>query len=249
MKTIEIKGTVFGQGLAKICIPTTQDNYDDLIKTLKEYKKLACQVIEIRIDYLTELNNLTDLFLRIKELNLPQVLLFTCRSLEQGGNYKFDRNQIYMIYRQAIASKIFNIFDLELSWGRNIIIDLTQEIRENNAYTMISHHDFTYTPTKESMMSKLALMNALGGDILKMALMPSTKQDVLNVLEVSNYINSYYDKPVVMISMGEIGSVSRIIGYEFGNAITFAKVGDGSAPGQLSLEDLNKVFDILNKLD
>jgi 3-dehydroquinate dehydratase-1 len=40
--------------------------------------------------------------------------------------------------------------------------------------------------------------------------------------------------------MGDIGKVSRISGKKTGSAITFAYVGEESAPGQLNLEEMFK---------
>ena len=40
------------------------------------------------------------------------------------------------------------------------------------------------------------------------------------------------EKPVIAMSMGNLGSMSRIAGENFGSSVTFATVGKASAPGQ-----------------
>ena len=53
--------------------------------------------------------------------------------------------------------------------------------------------------------------------------------------------------PLISMSMGPLGSVTRMIGGVFGSALSFA-VGEGSsAPGQIPIADLNVVFAVLRR--
>ena len=55
-----------------------------------------------------------------------------------------------------------------------------------------------------------------------------------------------YDKtPVITMSMGAKGVISRVSGLLFGSAVTFAAVGKTSAPGQLEVEEVRKIMRIL----
>jgi 3-dehydroquinate dehydratase-1 len=51
--------------------------------------------------------------------------------------------------------------------------------------------------------------------------------------------------PLVAISMGSLGAISRIAGGLFGSDITFASGIKASAPGQLPLDDLKKAWKAL----
>ena len=53
------------------------------------------------------------------------------------------------------------------------------------------------------------------------------------------------ETPVITMSMGALGAVSRICGEAMGSAMTFASAGKASAPGQIELEVLNPVLDRL----
>ena len=91
-------------------------------------------------------------------------------------------------------------------------------------------------------------MEILGGDILKIATTPKNAFDTRRIIELTENINTHklaaYDinKPIVMISMGTIGQPTRIARGDSGSAFTFASVGQGSAPGQFSLEEMFKEF-------
>ena len=56
----------------------------------------------------------------------------------------------------------------------------------------------------------------------------------------------YTDKPVVTMSMGEKGSLSRFSGEIFGSAITFGVVGKASAPGQIPIEELRELMSMFH---
>ena len=53
--------------------------------------------------------------------------------------------------------------------------------------------------------------------------------------------------PLISMSMGPYGSLTRLFGWTFGSALTFAVGANSSAPGQVPIEDLNAVIAILQK--
>ena len=54
------------------------------------------------------------------------------------------------------------------------------------------------------------------------------------------------DRPIVTMSMGGLGVVSRLAGQVFGSAATFGMVGTASAPGQVGVADLKAALDLLD---
>lgn len=47
------------------------------------------------------------------------------------------------------------------------------------------------------------------------------------------------------MSMGDYGKVSRVAGKSFGSAMTFGCLGKASAPGQINVDDLRAILNIL----
>ena len=54
------------------------------------------------------------------------------------------------------------------------------------------------------------------------------------------------ETPVITMSMGTLGAVSRLCGEAFGSAMTFANPGAASAPGQVPLDVVNEVLESLH---
>ncbi len=90
-------------------------------------------------------------------------------------------------------------------------------------------------------------MQQLGADITKIAVMPQNKKDVLTLLCATEQMQCQYaDRPFVTMSMGSIGSISRIAGEIFGSAITFGAVQKSSAPGQIKAKKLKQMLQMIH---
>ena len=53
--------------------------------------------------------------------------------------------------------------------------------------------------------------------------------------------------PLIAISMGEKGKITRVLGPLLGSYLTFAAIATGkeSAPGQMTVKDLRDIFQII----
>ncbi len=89
-------------------------------------------------------------------------------------------------------------------------------------------------------------METLGADILKLAVMPETSEDVLDLLQTTAQISAQTMHPIITMSMGKLGVISRISGATFGSAVTFATVGQASAPGQIPLDKMRAILQAIN---
>ena len=73
--------------------------------------------------------------------------------------------------------------------------------------------------------------------------MPQTKMDVLRLLEATLLLSERSKaQPVITMSMGELGQVSRVIGSFSGSALTFGSLQQASAPGQIEVETLAQMM-------
>ena len=86
----------------------------------------------------------------------------------------------------------------------------------------------------------------LEADIIKIAVMPEDYRDVLLLLETTLKANELYDKPLVTMSMSSKGIATRILGEQFGSAITFGKDNNSSAPGQIEVHALKEVLKVIH---
>ena len=110
-----------------------------------------------------------------------------------------------------------------------------------------SHHDFDGTPDERILHMLMDQMQQGGADVAKLAVMPNSADDVIRLLKLTNdTIQKYPTLPVVTMSMGGLGVISRLSGEVFGSCITFGADGAVSAPGQMQMDTLADILDALH---
>lgn len=78
----------------------------------------------------------------------------------------------------------------------------------------MSYHNFQMTPDAATLDKKFATAAQLGADVAKVAVMPQSDRDVLELLAATSRARETLDLPLISMSMGGIGSISRIMGVD-----------------------------------
>lgn len=251
MNTVKVRNVELGKGIPKICVSVIEKGTKEIIKSALELKELEADIIEWRADWFQDIFDRNEMFHTLERVNgvigeIP--LLFTFRTGKEGGAQKIDPENYVKVNRRAIESGYIDMVDIELFTGEEEVKELVQLAKEHNVKVVMSNHDFQKTPSKEEIISRLCKMQEAGADVLKIAVMPQSKQDLLTLLEATEEMNSKYaEQPLVTMSMGQTGVLSRMCGEVFGSAMTFGAVGKASAPGQMAVEDLRAVLNLIHK--
>lgn len=250
IKTVKVRNVVLGENIPKICIPLVAKTEEEFLIAAKNLENVTLDLVEIRIDHFNDVENLEsvlNLLKKIREILKEKPLLFTFRTLKEGGEKEVP-TEIYMNLNNEVAkSKIVDIIDVELFTGDDFVKEMIKIAHENQVKVIMSNHDFFKTPSKEEIVTRLCKMQDLGADIVKIALMPEKEEDVLTVLGATLEMKKNHAKvPVVTMSMGGKGVISRIAGEIFGSAMTFGAVNKVSAPGQLEAKKLEEILKVLH---
>lgn len=250
-KSIKVKELEIGQGMPKVCVSVTGRTEEELLKQVKEYKELDIDILEWRVDYFEEIENIEkvkDTLEKMHNILQNKPLIFTFRSKKEGGERLLSIEYYFKLNKEIIETQLVDIVDIELFTGHKEVEYLVKKAHDNKVKTIISNHDFDKTPEEEEIVKRIEKMITLGGDLPKIAVMPNSEKDVLNLLGATSIIkNKYKDKPIVTMSMGSLGLISRLSGEIFGSAITFGCVGKPSAPGQIYYKELKDILYLINK--
>jgi 3-dehydroquinate dehydratase-1 len=111
----------------------------------------------------------------------------------------------------------------------------------------LSYHNFEYTPEKAELLDRLRIAESYGADVAKLAVMPKNEKDVLALLEVTKDAQDELKIPIITMSMGGIGAISRMLGWIYGSVVTFAVGEKSSAPGQIPIENLRKIIELVKE--
>ncbi len=232
---ISVRRLTLGDGEAKICIPVTARTRAELEEQIRQIRTGACEMLELRADYFME--DALDALSKLRE-EMPEVpLIFTCRTKAEGGEKEISWKEYAALNQKAAESGAADFVDLELNRGEKQIRDLIPAIRETGTRVLLSYHDFKKTPGEEELLHLFVRMQELGADMTKAALMPRSRRDVLTVLQTGVEMKEKTaDRPYILLSMGELGKITRLAGTLTGSAVTFASAGATSAPGQLEAD-------------
>jgi 3-dehydroquinate dehydratase-1 len=120
-----------------------------------------------------------------------------------------------------------------------------ESARTHGTRVILSYHNFGYTPGLEFLIQRFLEAERLGGDVAKVAVMPRERADVLTLLAATSQAEAKMRIPLISMSMGPLGAVTRMVGGVFGSSLSFA-IGEGSsAPGQMPIADLKDVYAII----
>ncbi len=251
MDTVYIRKLAIGEGRPKICVPVCGKNREDILREAEIARKLPADLIEWRADWYDDVFDragLEEALCLLRHELGDKPLLFTFRSIQEGGEKPIRPEQYLEVSRRVCASGQVDALDVELFMDGKITREIINMAHRQGMVVVASNHDFVKTPEKDEMTRRLILMDEMGADILKIAVMPKSKTDVLELLTATEDMGRLYtEKPVVTMSMGPMGLISRLAGETFGSAITFGAGVKASAPGQMPAEQLEKVLDAIHE--
>lgn len=246
---VTVRNTTFQTGTTKIAVPITGRTTEEIITQARNAIVFYPDVIEWRIDYYQDVST-PDAYLatyhRLREILANTVLLTTFRTTGEGGEAELNEVDYMSLYKRLIDHQLTDMLDIELHFSDNAISKLISLAHQYDIKVVLSAHKFQETPPELEITRLLERMQNQNADIAKIATMPTKFKDVLTVMRVTVIESEKMAIPIIAISMGELGKVSRITAPLFGSVLSFATVGKASAPGQISIEDLRQEMKIFN---
>jgi 3-dehydroquinate dehydratase I len=249
---INVKDIQIGVGTPKICVPMTGRTMTDLLAEadLIQSNRNYVDLVEWRVDFFNEFEDLSKVMTTLSSIHglledLP--LVFTFRSLEEGGEREIHPSYYFELNKAAAKSGMVDIVDVEIRHREEDINQLLYVIHENGRFGILSSHNFAATPSKSEMVEILERAKKLGGDIPKIAVMPTSARDVLALLEATVEMQEKYpETPIITMSMAGQGAISRLSGEVFGSSVTFGALKKASAPGQIEVADLKRTLEMIH---
>lgn len=247
---VRVGNVTIGEGTPKIIVPITGRTPGDLRAQVAALPGIDVDIVEWRMDFFHALTDTATLVAQAHTLTaqldgIP--LLATCRTRHEGGDADLT-DEAYAELNVAVAeSGSVGLVDVEYRRDRAAVDRIIAAAHARKVAVVASNHDFAGTPPKEDIVARLVDMQNLGADICKIAVMPRGAADVLTLLDATRTMHEELaDRPIITMSMGGLGVVSRLAGQVFGSAATFGMVGTASAPGQVGVADLKAALGLLD---
>ena len=215
-------------------------------RTLEEAQQLdrsrydGADVIEWRADFLDK-NEILTVAPAVFEKFAGREILFTLRTRGEGGQIDLTSEEYLAIIQDIQSIYHPDYIDFEFYSHREVF---EQMLEFSNL--VLSYHNFQETP--ENMMEILSELTSLSPKLVKVSVMAHNEQEVLDLM---NYTRGFKtlnpEQDYVTISMGKVGKISRLTADLTGSSWSYASVGEESAPGQIPLENMRRIRELLNE--
>lgn len=252
MKALIVKGVALGEGRPKICLPLTGRTEEELICQAEEAVKEIPDLLEWRADFFEKLEEeeaVGRICARLGERIGQIPLIFTVRTEREGGNFRGSCEAYVELLEKAAKHREIDLVDVELFRETSVMDKLIWKIKKMGKKVIASNHHFEGTPEQAVLEEILRKMEESPADIRKLAVMPRKAEEVLELLSATLQGSRTGEKPLITMSMGKIGAVSRISGELFGSCVTFGTAGQSSAPGQIGIRELRSFLRTLQQED
>ena len=248
---ITIRSIVIGEGAPKIIVPTTGKTATEVLAQARTIgADPDADLIEFRIDYLdfaTDAAQVAALGKQVAEAVRHKPMILTFRTQAEGGAKAITDVEYGKLYSALLKGGFIDLLDLEMFRDPKVVAEVVAQAHKAGVKVVMSSHDFKQTPATAEIVARLRKQDQLGADVLKIAVMPHSPADVLKLLDASVQIRQDYStKPLLVMSMGGAGAITRLSGEVFGSDLTFGMIGVPSAPGQVDVKQLRQVLDVVH---
>ena len=234
-----------------ICVPIVGPTIEDILSQVQEAVQAKVDLIELRPDmwmkdshiseeeYIPTIVNLVE-EVHSKYEKIP--MLFTWRTLAEGGETSLSNEKYCNLLQAIVDQNLVQAVDVELFAYTDTMGQIIKEAHHQEIQTVMSYHNFQSTPDLEILHVYAERMISAGAAVIKFALMPTTSDDVISVLQFTKELTQRYPQlPRITMSMGKLGQMTRTCGNVFGNCLTFGTLGQASAPGQVEVDILKRL--------
>lgn len=223
------------------------------LETSRKAAKMGADLLEIRLDLLgiRDLETAAETIRKVKsETELPVIL--TNRPITEGGKWEGKEDDRIKLLTNLISTNLISLkdgpdaVDIELSAGREARDQVIKAAKARGKTVIVSSHDFSKTPAFQEMKTILEEAFLVGADIAKLAVMPQSRRDVLDLLRVALETREA-GNAVCTIAMGSLGKHTRVIAPFYGSVLTYAAVDSevSAAPGQFQVDEIKKILELL----
>lgn len=249
---IRLRGRVLGDGREPlVCAPLVACDLPGLEAEAAAVLAGRPDLLEWRVDFfqaIGDTSRVVEACAMLRRVAGTTPILFTRRSIREGGQpIDVTEQQVSTLIEAVCAAGCVDLVDCELASDPEHFRRAREAASRCGALLVGSFHDFQRTPDAAELGARFAAAQRMGADVAKVAVMPAGPADVLTLLQATLQASRELTLPLISMSMGPYGVLSRVFGWMFGSSVSFAAGQHASAPGQLPMEDMRAVLEVLRR--
>lgn len=224
------------KGSPKICVSITEKDSARAAESIRRIERYEPDLVELRMDYMKQPLDLES----VRNTTKLPIIATNRRSDQRGFLQCPDAERLATLMEACDAG--FDYVDLELNTSSTE--EFVDYVKDAGVKLIISYHNFKETPSNDFLDEIKNRELDLGADVCKIVGTAVSPMDNVTYLV---FLAENPGDDLVCFGMGQQGVMSRIFSPLFGGAFTYASTRSGmeSAPGQLTIADLRKLYRML----
>ncbi len=230
----------------KTIVPITAKNKEQALAQAQVIANTAdADLAEFRIDLLSfasDTKQVIALGHELKKILGNKPMIATIRTKNEGGQLEISDADYGKTYQAYLKNPFMDWLDVEMFRDQKVVSEIVQKAHQKKVLVVMSNHDFQKTPSQDEIEKRLLKQDQMGADVLKIAVMPKSKQDVFTLMNATLKVSQQTTKPLLTMSMGQLGTISRVATANMGGSYSFGMIGEASAPGQIDVTKLKQIL-------
>ena len=233
----------------KYCQSLKFNNINEYSNKYEIFNNKNIDFIEFRIDSL--LNNnyyIEDIISHLNNIKTNKTNILTIRTKLDGGDIDINLNEYSKYILYCLINSNCDYIDIEYNlYNKNKKL-FDDCIKKYNKKVILSIHFFKNCFTKDYYIDLINEMAKNKSDIIKIAIMPKSREDVFNIMEAGNLLkNKIKNKKFILIAMSKLGILSRVFTEYSNSYFTFIDefVNDVNELGQCNIKYIKELRKLL----
>lgn len=230
----------------KTIVPITAQTKEQALAQAQVIANTAdADLAEFRIDLLSfasDTKQVIALGHELKKILGNKPMIATIRTKNEGGQLEISDADYGKTYQAYLKNPFMDWLDVEMFRDQKVVSEIVQKAHQKKVLVVMSNHDFQKTPSQDEIEKRLLKQDQMGADVLKIAVMPKSKQDVFTLMNATLKVSQQITKPLLTMSMGQLGTISRVATANMGGSYSFGMIGQASAPGQIDVTKLKQIL-------
>lgn len=230
----------------KTIVPITAKTKEQALAQAQVIANTAdADLAEFRIDLLSfasDTKQVIALGHELKKILGNKPMIATIRTKNEGGQLEISDADYGKTYQAYLKNPFMDWLDVEMFCDQKVVSEIVQKAHQKKVLVVMSNHDFQKTPSQDEIEKRLLKQDQMGADVLKIAVMPKSKQDVFTLMNATLKVSQQTTKPLLTMSMGQLGTISRVATANMGGSYSFGMIGQASAPGQIDVTKLKQIL-------
>lgn len=204
-----------------------------LEEALRARPSTGSRAIELRLDWLKDDAEIPRFLRQLAAAKPRATLIATCRRRAAGGEFRGSIAKQLAHLAEALRAGC-QWYDLEIESIRECPAELL-DVLLGEGKRLASAHFFDRVP--RDLAGRVRELEATRSNAIKIAAQCDSLAEGLRVLRLARGKQN-----VVAIPMGDIALPLRILGARQGSALSYAPVANATAPGQVSLDQVETLY-------